>query len=312
MAFFFTSEDLISSIKRKGNIPDSQDMISDDEILDYANEELAIGLMPLIVSKHEDYYLTREDFATELGVKKYAIPYRALGNKVREVAFVDASGKLSEAHRVSIDDITYGYNSNRGSGNRFYLQDESVVFDNDSNDLGYPELAFFYNIQPNKLVTSDRVSTITNIDKITGIVTVDSIPDNITASVLLDLIKYKSPHRIISYDLAPISVDVNINQIAFTPSDLPHELAVGDKICLQNETNLIYAPTALHSVLSQMVVARVLDSLGDSEGLKNANDKLARMETSASYLIDNRVTGSPIKAKARNGLLKGRRGGRSR
>ena len=67
-------------------------------------------------------------------------------------------------------------------------------------------------------------------------------------------------------------------------------------------------------MLAQMVAARVLESIGDTQNLAAANDKLARMERSTEYLIDNRVTGSPIKASARrNGFLgRGRTLGRRR
>lgn len=314
MAYYFTSADLISSVKRRANIPDAQAMVTDAEILAYANEEMLLNLVPLVVSKHEDYYLIEEPVSVVSTQKEYPIPYRALGSKIRELAFKREDETYVELHRVSVDRITdqnYRYYGDYTS-NRFYIKNESVVIDATSTIDNYNTLAFFYNIRPNQLVDSDRVAVITSIDTATGTVAVDSIPENITASSKIDFVKLNAPHRILDYDVTPTTLDTSNNFFTFDTSDLPTGLAVGDRICLQNETDLVNAPSELHSMLAEMVAARVLESIGDTEGLSAANNKLARMEKSTEYLIDNRVTGSPIKCSPRNGLLKGRRNTRRR
>lgn len=315
MAYFMTSEQLIASIKRRANIPDSQAMITDEEILDFANEEMLLNLVPLVVSKHEDYYLTSEDVDLQDGVFSYPIPYRALGTKLRELTYFDYdSNRMTPLYRKSLDEITE--DSSRGtssSANRFYIMNENVVLDTNTTP-SHDALSFFYNMRPNALVLVDRVATITSIDRTSGIITVNSIPDVFEATSKLDFIKLNSPHRILTYDLVPTLVDDANSQITFDPANIPQELIIGDQICLQNETNLVNAPSELHVMLAQMVAARVLEAIGDNENLAAANDKLARMEKSTEYLIDNRVTGSPIKASARrNGFLgRGRTLGRRR
>lgn len=305
MAYYMTSEQLIASIKRRANIPDSQAMITDEEILDFANEEMMLNLVPLVVSKHEDYYLTSEQVAIQSGVYSYAIPYRALGTKLRELAFYDEdSQRFSPLYRKSIDEITESSNRGTSSGNnRFYIMNENIVLDTNT-DVGFDILTFFYNMRPNALVLNDRVAVISGIDRTSGIITISEVPEVFTSSSKLDFVKLNSPHRILNYDVTPILIDDANSQITFNLSDIPAELVVGDHICLQNETNLVNAPSELHVMLAQMVAARVLESNGDQENLAAANDKLARMEKSTEYLIDNRVTGSPIKASARrNGLI---------
>ena len=310
-----TSEQLIASIKRRANIPDSQAMITDEEILDFANEEMLLNLVPLVVSKHEDYYLTSEDTVIQSGVYSYPIPYRALGSKLRELAYYDQdSERYSPLYRKSIDEITEDSARGTSSGaNRFYIMNENVVLDTNT-DVAHDFLTFFYNMRPNSLVLSDRVASITSIDRTSGIITVSSVPDAFTGTSKLDFVKLNSPHRILNYDLTPTLIDDANSQITFSLTDIPSELVIGDQICLQNETNLVNAPSELHVMLAQMVAARVLESIGDTQNLAAANDKLARMERSTEYLIDNRVTGSPIKASARrNGFLgRGRTLGRRR
>lgn len=305
MAYFMTSEQLIASIKRRANIPDSQALITDEEILDFANEEMLLNLVPLVVSKHEDYYLTSEDIDLVSNVYNYPIPYRALGNKLRELAFFDEDSKrFTPLYRKSLDEITEdSYRGNRSSSNRFYIMNENVVLDTIS-EISSDVLRFFYNMRPNSLVLSSRVSVIKEINRLSGVITVESIPEEFTSDIKFDFVKLNSPHRILNYDVTSTLVDNANSQLTFDPSDIPSELNVGDHICIQNETNLVNAPSELHVMLAQMVAARVLESVGDNENLAAANDKLLKMERSTEYLIDNRVEGSPIKASARrNGFL---------
>ena len=105
MANYFNSQALIDSIKRRANVPDSQAMITDAGILDFANEEMLLNLVPLVVSKHEDYFLTEEQVQVIHGVKNYQIPYRALGTKIEKAAFV-RDGKYYNLHRVPLSEIT--------------------------------------------------------------------------------------------------------------------------------------------------------------------------------------------------------------
>jgi hypothetical protein len=310
MSYFFTSQKLIDSIKRRANIPDAQSMITDDEILEFANEELLLNLLPLVVTKHEDYLLVREYVPTESGVKKYQIPYRALGNKLREVAASDSIlekdlSDLAELTRVSIDDIT-NRNVGRSSSKRFYIENESIVLDSSDDNVGFNYIVFFYNMRPNMLVNSDRISIITSIDRTTGIIEVSSLPDNFSASSIVDFIRTKSPHRILDYDISLVDLNVANKYFQFDVDDIPANLEVGDRICLQNETDLINIPSELHPMLAQMVASRVLESIGDNENLQQADKKLAKMEKNTELLIANRVIGSPIKVRTRNGLLRGR------
>lgn len=307
MAYYFTSEELIKSVKRRANIPDSQAMITDEEILDFANEEMLLNLVPLVISKHEDYYTINQTIPTISNQYAYPIPYRALGNKIRELAYLD-NDRFVPLHRVSIDQITDSYNQlNYASALRFYILNENVVIDSQTQNIQFSELCFFFDLRPNMLVLSEHVAVITAINSTTGEITVSSTPDDFSAGLKYDFVKLNSPHRVLNFDVVASNVDIANNIFTFDPTDLPSELQVGDHVCLANQTNLVNAPSELHVMLAQMVAARVLESIGDVDGLKLANDKLGKMEQNTGLLIDNRVTGSPIKCSSRNKFLQARR-----
>ena len=48
----------------------------------------------------------------------------------------------------------------------------------------------------------------------------------------------------------------------------------------------------------------MLEALGDTEGMRNAQQELERMEYNAMTLIDNRVEGAPQKITNRHSILK--------
>lgn len=301
---YMTSDDLIASVKRRASIPDGQNLITDEEILDFANEEMLMNLIPLITEKNEDYYLIRQLVPFESGTNRYEIPYRAIGGKLREVAYQNENGSIREMFRISTDDVTNdGYSVTSGVY-RFYIEGEEVVLHTDPNNLPSGGLLMFYNLRPNALVDVDRIAVIQDIDRSTGVIRISATPDHFTSSLQYDFIKTKSPHQVLSFDISVTSVDSTTNTIIVPIASIPDKLKVGDRIAQSGETDLINAPSDVHVMLAQMVATRVLESIGDIQNLQAANDKLEKMEINTTPLLDNRVTGSPYKVKARNGFLR--------
>jgi hypothetical protein len=307
MSNIFDTQRLIDTVKRIANIPDNQSQVSDAEILNFANEEFMDNLLALIVGKHEDYYSIREDIeVTDKTRKKYPIPYRAIGNKIEWFGFYtgDNSERPIEFNRVKFDQLNDG--NGFSNGYRFYFEKENVVIDAVNTNVSADYLVFRYNMQPNTLVESSRVSVITGIDRSSGTITVSAnIPDNFTTASKIDFIKTKQPNNILNYDVDLVALNSTAKFFQVDPLDIPEQLEVGDRICLAQETDLIYAPTAMHSVLAQMVAVRILEANGDDARVAQA--RLDRKKNDAQYLIDNRDSGSPVKASCRrNGLLRSR------
>jgi hypothetical protein len=90
----------------------------------------------------------------------------------------------------------------------------------------------------------------------------------------------------------------------FNPSDIPERLSVGDWICLAGETVIPQIPSDLHVMLAQAVACRVLEAIGDSQGLQNAAAKLQEMEQKLFNVIDSRLESPGRKCIPLNGLLR--------
>lgn len=297
-----TSSDLISSIKRRALVPTSQKTFSDEDILSFCNEEMAIGIVPSVLSMHEEYYVYNEDVPIVNGEDHYAIPYRAMGSKLRDLMFRDSTNTLREMTRINLEEKAYYQQSGVGNLNKFYLEGNYVVtlpaIDNTPVDSN---LVFSYYLRPNQLVTEDRVCTITAIQAGSGadagltLYTVDQIPSNITVNDLVDFLQTNPSHRTLDFDVSVDSIDT-VNKIIKLDTDIiPDGVVVGDVIALAGECIIPQCPSELHVVLAQRVAMRLVEALGDQAGLQAGNQKLAEMENKLQTYLDNRVEGAPQK-----------------
>ena len=308
--FYYTSDDLIESVKRRALVPSGQSTFTDDDFLAFANEEMNLGMVPTVVTMHEDYFLFTEEIDIVPGKVTYPIPYRAIGNKVREISFKDSNGNIFEMTRIGVGDLPFyngPYTYNRVyayylSNNEISLVPQSINISNGT------KLRVSYYIRPNSLVLLENVAPITQINDGmtpgTKDIYVSNLPENFTTSQLFDLVKVKSPHKCLKIELSAISVNTTTKVITLNESDVPSDLAVGDHICLATESAIPQIPSDLHVVLAHRVATRVLEAIGDTEGLQNANQKLAEMEKKTEALIDNRVEDAPAKVVNRHAIIR--------
>lgn len=310
MAQYFTSSTLIASVKRRASIPDNQNLFTDADFLAFANEEIKIGLIPSILRLHEDYYLFTESIPLTEATSTYDIPDRAIGNKLRDVQYEDSNGNVYEMTRIGIQDKPEYLGSHTSTRvYAFYVENSQIHLMPEITGAVNGSLNMIYYIRPNELVSEDRVATITNIDRNTGIITVDSVPSGFTTSTPFDFIKSSAPFTTVGISVTATAVGAT--DFTFDTDDIPARLAVGDYINLEFETVVPQIPADLHVVLAHRVAARCLEALGDVQGLQAANQKLAEMELNTTNLIDNRVEAAPKKvvnrhAPARNGLYRRR------
>lgn len=305
---YMTSSTLIESIKNRAMLPENQITFTPERFLRFATEELDMAIIPYVMQYHEDFFLVTEDVPLVGGVSKYQIPYRAIGNKLRDVSYFDGTNTIYEMTRITVDDLSY-YQQGSGdsfssSGYRvFYIQNDEVclVTQNQTSSTGFLRMTYY--VRPNQLVDSKRVAVITSINRTTGEIGVNAIPGNITLGINLDIIKTKSSHKCLVRDIQATNISGVNNIITLALSNIPASLVVGDRIALAEETDIPQIPTDLHSMLAQRVACRCLEALGAKEDLQAANAKLAEMEQKGASIIDNRVEGAPLKLVNRHGFL---------
>lgn len=190
MSSILKTGDLIRSIKRRAFIPNSQETFTDEDLLEMATEEVNIGLVPLIQRMHEEHLIYYTEIELEQGRKRYPIPARAHGNKLRDVALIDENGNVFEMHRYSLNEIsdftnTTTYINDRG----FYLENNDVILTSFDVNIGN-KLRFYFYMRPNILVTEDRgaiVDSIVDTQEVNEITPKSGSITNITAGVTTTL-----------------------------------------------------------------------------------------------------------------------------
>lgn len=319
MSKTLTTDSLVNTSLRRALIPSDQSTFTNEDIIDILNEELSIQILPMVLKTHEEYYVVDEDIPLVACQSRYKIPYRAVGNKLRDIQFVNSSGDSFEMTRVSIEDrpsFSTGYTTSQLIP--FYVQaDEIVLIHKNSSSDGVLRVSYF--LRPNELVEDERGAVITAICNCvcadTTIFTLCNIPKHFSSSTIFDFIQGTSPNKILKFDTKNVSISLLDSSITFNNSELKQidlfsltpiniNLNIGDYILKNEETIVPQLPQELRPILAQRVAVKLLEALGDSEGMKNAQQELDRMEQNSLSLIDNRVEGAPQKISNRHSILK--------
>jgi hypothetical protein len=161
---WMTSDDLIASVKRKISFPVSQNTFTDQDILSFANEEMAISQVPSVLEFHEEYFVFVDEIPLVQGTSRYQIPERALGMKLRDVKYKDVNGNWFDMHRVAPEDKAF-FQRNIGTSetlSKYYIEGNDVVLLPTLVITDAVSLLFYYFLRPNQLVPNGRAAIIKN------------------------------------------------------------------------------------------------------------------------------------------------------
>lgn len=405
---WLNSTDLIEAVKRRISFPVYQSTFTDNDILQFVNDVMKEEILPNVLQYHEEYFVTESVVELRSNQSKYPIPNRAIGMKLRDIAYADGNttdshpyGNLYEMTRVNADDKIW-FEAGGLQGNtprRLYLQGNDVVITPSIDVSPTGLLVFYWFMRPNQLVEESRAFIIsafsktivvdnafltagdtvtlgveangivtdtiltagtsyvigatssasatnlaaaintanlgfsatngtpaTNTVTITyanrnntvissdsaalavqstiGLVSSSSVPTNITTGSYVDLLQTLPGHRIINYDILVPTNGASGNTISLDESNVATNIIVGDYICSRNECIIPQIPPELQSNLVQRVCSRILEAIGDKEGMAVSDAKVQKLDKTEATLIDDRVEGSSQKILARHSLLR--------
>jgi hypothetical protein len=162
---YLDSDKLVASVRRRCSLPKSDSLYSDDDILEFANDELMDSVLPDIKGMHEEYFVWNTIVDIQDNTSKYNIPERALGNSLRDISFIDSQGNEYEMTRIMRDDrYTTQFPSTYSQPYRFYVENDKVVIVPDVRDNASGQLKMTFLLRPNQLVLSENVAKINSID----------------------------------------------------------------------------------------------------------------------------------------------------
>jgi hypothetical protein len=288
-------------------VPDDTSVYTDQNILDIANEEMDVQLLDKLLALHEEHLTTHIEVPRNLeGV--YDIPYRAVGNKLRDIVIV--TGKTqSEMTQVSIGELPdYSYGGSSYGIDKFYVESNQIKFIQPNRS--YDTVRIYFYIRPNVVTKLESCGVIDEIidDGTTVKFKFNSLPRTYSDLLTYDFVGARTPNKIKGWDIDPIveSVSYILGEMSFNRSDIESflsDIKVGDYICKAEESPVPNIPTEMHPLLAQLAAVHILEALGDSEGLANAERRLAKITKSVTTLVDDRVELAPKKIRPRHGTL---------
>jgi hypothetical protein len=277
----FNTQRLVDQIKVKGCLADGS--YSDQEILDLAYDAMLSELVPLIVLRREEYYVRTEDFQIVAGKAAYDIPYRAIGGTLREVKLINDNNSF---HIERIDPKKID-RTHTGQPYRFYVQGNNIILHPEPTDATFT-LRLSYFLRPSRFVPSAECGQITAIN---GQIVTATLPDTWSVDSVFDLVKGKPGYDILDKDLTISAIDTGLSTLTFSGT-LPSDLAVGDWVCLAEETCFPFLPPEGHIALIQCATTAALEALGDPAQQLSAQKAELQKKVFES-LISVRIQGQP-------------------
>lgn len=276
------SSELIASLKIQGSFPTSDDLFSTSDYLVLFNNQLKADLTPMMLKLNEEFFLQYKDFSITQDAS-YRIPGRAIGAKIRDLQVIDGSGNINGVNRLFEED-----KPNQPSG--YYMLRNSVQL---SSDYTSGTLRMYYFARPNELVSTTACGVITAIDENNFIVDLDSAPTTFSTNVLCDFVQANNPYDLLGYDYEI----TNVSGIAITFASLPAGLAVGDYLCLANQSPVPMLPDELHPVLVQSALCKCLSAKKD-KAYEQEMIVLQQYKEDALNMLDPRVQNDSTKFRS--------------
>ncbi len=272
----YNTTTLVSNVQLVGHIPLSNSTFNAPEIINLSNRELQTALISQILSIREGYYLTYHDFAMN-STGQFSIPSQAIGGALDAVQiFIDPSiipvNRLEHAEQfssVAPATTTYGY---------FIAGNTVNIMPNPT--FGVVRLWFMR--RPNALVTTSSAGLITAISG--NDITVSSLPSSFLNGTSVNLCQDQP-----NFDVLTETSITNIVGTVVTLDSISSDLALGDWLCLADQTPVPQIPVEFRPLLEQRVVVKIYELQGYLEKMKAAGEMLKRMEEDCFKLISPRV-----------------------
>lgn len=300
MAIDYTTDGLITSVRNRAVIPGSQNLYPDSRILQIANEEMQMNIVPDIMDAREEYFVYYHDQLLTENNSQYFIPERAIGTKLRDVAIVQNPGESGEvtipivrlqpenAMGLPLSGLGFGTTTRPG-----YIVRNNWIILYGPISAGQTLRMFFF-IRPGYLVHTSEAAEVTAING--NIVSCSAVPTTWSTGTIVDVVEGKPPFN---YRF----IDQTTTLIAGNDITMPDvtDIEVGDWISLQYESPIAQIPWELHPLLTQGVTAYIMHSI-DAKQAALEDARYQAMRKNALTMVDNRVEGQGEKIMSNNSI----------
>lgn len=286
----YTTDGMVTNVKRDYLSPTSQNLFEADDIIDHLSRAMQSKIIPLLNSVRGEYWVKLFDQQVT-GQASYTIPSRSSGAMLRDVVFVDTQNNEIELAQLSPVQIKatfpFGYQLPLYTFG-YYLQNDQVFLypQQAINSTGYT-LRMKYLRRPNNLTAVSNCGRITAIAS--NVITLDNIPTDWDTGDTFDIIQDFPQFDSIEDGATITNINTITNEITLTSA--PTDLAVGMYFCPTLMSCIPQIPYECYDLLIAAGAARVARALGDSQGLQLAEKGYEQCSQDFVKLVDPRVQG---------------------
>jgi len=298
MAVDYSTDALLTSVKTRSMNASNQSLVSDDDMIRIASEELQSTIIPFIESVKQEYWVTMKDNPFVQGTLTYEIPQRASGSKLRDVMLVDNQGNEVLLNYIQPEDMksSWAYAPYQFG---FYPMDNHIVLvlGNLLGAANYQFVRMNYFRRPNTLCSTSDAGQVVAINRTTGEVTLTFVPTTWTTSTTFDCIASQSPFSSHGDDQTITA----INGFILTFTSVPSALTIGDWVSEANTSPIPQIPVEAQRLLEALTAARILQYTGDP-AFQVFQMQAEDCKKSLIQVLTPRVDGTPAKFPLRNRL----------
>jgi hypothetical protein len=274
---------LISDIKRKAQMGQSQQTITDADILDIANREMQSYMAPKLVTVQERYFSSFVEYQITATRSRYRIPSRCVGGRVLDVTIIASNGyeyRVPRLHPTENQRINFG----------FSIDGRDILLSQSTN-FGGGVLRIYYQLRPSTLVTTVSGANVTAVSA-------SNIATTLAAGVY-DVIATTGLGQVVIPDAVGTGIGFMSQPTGWVvQQDMTNFVSVGDRAVASGLTDVVPLPLELHDVLAFRCAMRLKQMQGLSDDYASLRAVYEEVEAAAMNLVTPRSENAEKAIKA--------------
>lgn len=283
MSTDYTTTEMVESLIKRGLIPTSDKTFTTADFIRFMDEELRNFIVPQIMQVRENYFLETYDQTLVANQSRYNINTRAIGMKMKRLFWFNQNDQPeAKIYQTDIERLlelpwqTFGPNPEYFYFSNNYIE---LIPTPQQGVQGYIRQYFFQ--RPNRLIQTSECGQITQISG--NDVTINSVPTTFNQNEEYDFVKGTPGFQNLAIDKTPTGVSGAT--FTFASGDVPTDLALGDYLCLAQESPIAQIPLEAFPLLSQQGLYVTLQALNDTAGAEKAKAQRDELLTQTIRLV---------------------------
>jgi len=283
----WTTDDLVSAVKRKVQSPSGGFQLTDQQILDTAWEETMKRIVPPVRAVREDYWTTTSDVSITASLNYVRIPSRAAQSTITDVWLLRADGSTKPLSRMPVERrFLFDTTQSATEPEWYVLEGDKIVMCPVPTNSGM-SVKFMYDRRPSKFVPVSSCGLISAI----AATTLTTSGGTWSATEIVDVAQADSPFDVL---LQSQSSTQAAGVFTFAAGILTNTgIAVGDYVADAGYTCVLPLADALHPALVDFTSAAIMSEIGDYERSASLRAEIGSYYEALINTCAIRVSGDP-------------------